>query len=85
MGHQNFLAAITTTSEPQSFKVAMRNPGWQEAMQKEIQAFENNGTWLVTNLPPGKKALGSRWVYKIKYNLDGSVERLKARLVVFGL
>ena len=32
MGHQNFLAAITTTSEPQSFKAAIRDPGWQEAM-----------------------------------------------------
>lgn len=53
-------------------------------MQNEIQALENNGTWSLVDLPPGKKALGSRWVYKIKYNSDGSIERLKARLVVFG-
>ena len=53
-------------------------------MHKEIQALENNGTWRVTDLPSGKKALGSRWAYKIKYNSDGSMERLKARLVVFG-
>ena len=38
----------------------------------------------MTDFPPGKKALGSRRVCKIKYNSDGSVERLKARLVVFG-
>ena len=37
----------------------------------------------MTNLPPGKKALGCRWVHKIKYNSDGRVERRKARLVVF--
>ena len=66
MGHQNFLTAITTTSEPQSFKAIMRDLGWQKAMQKEIQALENNGTWRVIDLPPGKKGLGSRLVYKIK-------------------
>ena len=35
-------------------------------------------------MPPGKKAIGSRWVYKIKLNVDGSLERYKARLVVKG-
>ena len=53
-------------------------------MQTEIRALEDNGTWELADLPEGKKALGSRWIYKIKYHADGSVERLKARLVVFG-
>lgn len=53
-------------------------------MQSEIQALEDNVTWSLVDLPPRKKALGSRWVYKIKYNSNDSVERLKARLVVFG-
>lgn len=38
----------------------------------------------MAELPSHKKAIGYRWVYKIKYNADGSVERLKARLVIFG-
>lgn len=53
-------------------------------MKQEIQALEKNGTWTMEDLPPGKKALGSHWVYRIKYKSDGSVERLKSRLVVFG-
>jgi len=51
-------------------------------MQKEIQALEDNGTWEISDLPPGKKALGCKWVFKIKYNSDGSVERYKARLAI---
>ncbi|CAH9097073.1 unnamed protein product [Cuscuta epithymum] len=70
--------------EPRSFKEAMTDVGWRQAMQSEIQALENNHTWVMEPLPPGKKALGCKWVYKIKYHSDGTVERLKARLVVFG-
>lgn len=62
----------------------MTDEGWKKAMKKEIIALEDNQTWVMEPLPPGKKALKCRWVYKIKYNSDGSVERLKARLVIFG-
>lgn len=82
--HRIFIAAITKCVEPRSFKEAMLFAGWREAMQKEIQALIDNGTWVMEYLPSNKKALGSHWVYKIKYNSDGSIERLKARLVVFG-
>ncbi|GAA0186958.1 transmembrane signal receptor [Lithospermum erythrorhizon] len=53
-------------------------------MQKEISTLENNGTWSMLQLLEDKKALGIQWVYKIKYNSDDSIERFKARLVVFG-
>ncbi|GAA0163145.1 hypothetical protein LIER_39533 [Lithospermum erythrorhizon] len=70
--HRHFLAALTAGTEPRSFTEAMGNPGWREAMSREIRALEDNGTWRLETLPPGKKALGSRWVYKIKLNSDGS-------------
>ncbi|XP_074318827.1 uncharacterized protein LOC141655658 [Silene latifolia] len=59
-------------------------PQWREAMQNEIDALERNNTWTIEPLPPHKKAIGSKWVYKIKYHADGSIERYKARLVIMG-
>ena len=53
-------------------------------MASEIQALEANHTWSLQSLPPGKKAIGCKWVYKIKNRADGSVEKYKARLVPKG-
>lgn len=82
--HRAFLAVIDTELEPRSFKEAMEYSGWREAMKKEIGALEDNKTWVTTPLPPSKKALGCKWVYKIKYNSNDSVEHLKAHLVILG-
>ena len=84
VGYKNFLAAVSVGIELKSFKEAMKDPGWRVAMQNQIKALEDNETWSLETLSPGKKELGSRWVYKIKYNSDGGIKRLKARLVVFG-
>ncbi|XP_019057522.1 PREDICTED: uncharacterized protein LOC109116481, partial [Tarenaya hassleriana] len=53
-------------------------------MDVELDALVGNGTWSVVSLPPGKRAVGCKWVYKIKRKADGSVERYKARLVAKG-
>jgi len=54
------------------------------AMDQELTALEQNGTWTLTSLPPGKRTLTSKWVYRVKFRPDGSVERYKARLVIRG-
>ncbi|XP_021723125.1 uncharacterized protein LOC110690570 [Chenopodium quinoa] len=59
-----------------------RPPSWHR--NYVTHSLERSGTWTVEDLPPGKKAISSGWVYKIKYTDKSKVERLKARLVVHG-
>ncbi|CAA7059477.1 unnamed protein product [Microthlaspi erraticum] len=79
-----FLANVTAFTEPRSFKDAMEFDVWRKAMGFEITALEDSGTWDLVDLPPGKRAIGCKWVFKLKFNSDGTVERHKARLVALG-
>ncbi|PKI32750.1 hypothetical protein CRG98_046863 [Punica granatum] len=53
-------------------------------MRKEMMMTEKNGTWQLTDRPRDKKVISVKWVYRTKLNLDGSVNKLKTRLVVKG-
>ena len=53
-------------------------------MDKEIEALEVNNTWTLTQLPAGKSPIGCKWVYRIKYLPDGTIERYKAHLIAKG-
>ena len=53
-------------------------------MDKEIEALEVTNTWSLVPLPLGESPIGCKWVYRVKYLPDGSIERYKARLVVKG-
>ena len=70
--------------EPRNFEEAINQPVWYKAMEEEFQALEKNDTWTIVPLPKNKKPVGCKWVYKIKYQSDGSIERYKARLVAKG-
>ncbi|GJR94349.1 RNA-directed DNA polymerase, eukaryota [Tanacetum coccineum] len=53
-------------------------------MSKELQALKDNHTWILTSLPQGKLPIPCKWVFKIKCNSNGSIEKFKARLVAKG-
>ncbi|CAH9075831.1 unnamed protein product [Cuscuta europaea] len=68
--------------EPLSYQAVVRDPHWREAMWREIDALEANGTWNMVDLPTHTKPIDCKWVYKIKHNSNGSIEQFKARPVV---
>lgn len=76
--------AFTASTEPKSVKVALSDPKWKHAMIEEYQALMRNKTWDLVPLPAGKQPIGSKWVFRMKYNADGSLNRHKARLVEKG-
>src|ERR1700742_321134 len=74
-------------NESKTFREALTRPDadlWMQATLEELEAHQRNGTWSRTQLPKGATAISCRWVFKVKKNADGSIERYKARLVAKG-
>ena len=82
--HSVLLAHLGIPKQPTCYKEAAKDPRWVAAMTKELQALAKNHTWDVVSLPTGKKPIACKWVYKTKLHADGTLERLKARLVAIG-
>lgn len=57
---------------------------WKNAMKDELKSLEENNTWELVNLPVGKRTIKSKWVFKTKRDVNGDIQRFKARLVVKG-
>jgi len=72
------------SSEPLAFSDDGRYAVWHNAMCDEIAALRSNRTWSLVPFHPSMNVVRSRWVYRIKRRVDGSIERYKARLVARG-
>ena len=70
--------------EPANYEDAVKSKDWKVAMEEEIKMIKKNETWQLVNRPNNNNVLGVKWVYRTKLNPDGSVNKLKARLVVKG-
>ncbi|KAJ9566734.1 hypothetical protein OSB04_002700 [Centaurea solstitialis] len=74
-------------NEPTSYGEAVsgsESEQWQEAMRAEMQSMYDNQVWQLTDLPQHCKAVGRKWVFKKKTDMDGNVHTFKARLVAKG-
>lgn len=82
--HINFVLNVSSQFEPWHYRQAVKFPQWRVAVTAELDAMGSNKTWSDTSLPSGKHSIGCRWIYKIKYKSNGTIERYKARLVAKG-
>ena len=81
------MSANSVGAEPTSVQKALNSQSaqlWQEAMKSEYDSLIKNNVFKLVPLPAGQDIIDNKWVFKIKYNSDGSVERYKARLVAKG-
>ena len=71
-------------TEPPSFKEAMEDPAWVDAMVEEYDSIVRNSAWEIVPRPEGKSMVGSKWIYKVKQAANGSVEKYKEIFVAQG-
>ncbi|KAJ3553828.1 hypothetical protein NM688_g3412 [Phlebia brevispora] len=80
-------AAFNPFDEPRTVEEVRKREDWKEwkeSMDKEMDQLKNMGTFELVDLPPGRKAVGSRWVFLIKRDSEGRIVKYKSRLVAQG-
>ncbi|GJV25936.1 zinc finger, CCHC-type containing protein [Tanacetum coccineum] len=73
--------------DPRTYNEAMQSRDsafWKEAIDDEIGSIMENNTWVLSDLPPGCKPLGCKWIFERKMKVDGTIDKFKARLVIQG-
>ncbi|GKA79516.1 ribonuclease H-like domain-containing protein [Tanacetum coccineum] len=82
--HNCLFACFLSQEEPKKVIQALKDLNWIEAMQEELLQFKSQHVWTLVDLPLGKRAIGTKWVYRNKKDERGIVVRNKARLVAQG-
>ncbi|CAI7839323.1 unnamed protein product [Closterium sp. NIES-53] len=82
-----FFSPAEMPGEPATLKEALESSDaeeWKKAMESELKSIEESGTWELVELSEGRNAITSKWLFKIKSDADGKIERYKTRLVAKG-
>ena len=85
--YKAFVAQASTVAEPQTYAEALQAPDaaqWKLAMDEEMASLQENSTWTLEELPAAVKPIPVRWIFKVKRDALGNIERYKARLVAKG-
>nr|GEV02384.1 putative ribonuclease H-like domain-containing protein [Tanacetum cinerariifolium] len=82
--HTCMFTCFLSQEEPKRVHQAFKDPSWIEAMQEELLQFKMKKVWILVDLPYGKRAIGTKWVYRNKKDKRGIIIRNKARLVAQG-
>jgi hypothetical protein len=69
---------------PRSYRTALADPNWRQAMEEEFFALLDNHTWDLVPRPQSTNVVSGKWIFKHKFHADGSLERYKARWVLRG-
>lgn len=75
--HESFVNKLSFVSIPSKVHDALKDSKWSKAIEAEMEALEKNYTWELVPLPHGKKTVGCKWIYTVKHNPYGSIERYK--------
>jgi len=78
------LHASPLSPVPKTFRSSLADPNWRVAMEEEFAALLQNNTWDLVPNPPQANVVTGKWLFKHKFNADGSLERYKARWVLRG-
>ena len=79
-----FAHTLSLCQIPSSVEEALLDLKWAQAIKEELEALQKNNTWTLSVLPEGRKTVGCKLIFSIKYKADGSIDRYKARLVAKG-
>jgi hypothetical protein len=82
--HLKNMTPEESLSERSQVQVSVKKKEWKEAMMEEYQSIMKNDVWEIVPRPKGKFVVTSKWVYKIKHAVDGSIDKYKARFVARG-
>jgi hypothetical protein len=84
---ENLCNTVANSLDPPNYAAAMKTKAaeqWKTAIESELKSLRDNRTWVIVEKSPEVKPLASRFVFKLKLDVEGAIERYKARLVARG-